>query len=238
MNKLLLNPIVNENLQKLIEIRDTVVHFYYDEALSYLVYALGVASLRNFQKLVSDWFQKSLLEYNFYILPLGFAYNFRTHSLLQFEQKPQVIANLISSVSAARLLGEQSDGFYFICEVTTKIVSAKKFKDNPDLVTHVDTDADPDAIIVERLQRLIDKYPLSYAQLCEKIKAEKPDVKQQHINTIIRDHGIKNEPRYSGYNFRTKLQSDQYSETNILPTGVPNIYNEDAVRYILAILNS
>src|SRR5712692_964327 len=83
-----LDPIVVENLNKLIDIRDTAVHFYQSDVLSYLLYTLGVASLRNYQKLIASWFSKSLLDYNFYILPLGFVYNFKTLSMLELEKGP------------------------------------------------------------------------------------------------------------------------------------------------------
>ena len=62
MKHVKLDTAVMENLSSLIEIRDTAIHFYNDKALSYLVYTLGVASLKNYQKLIKTWFDKSLLE--------------------------------------------------------------------------------------------------------------------------------------------------------------------------------
>ncbi len=119
---------VISNLEHLVEIRDTAIHYYHDSAIAYLVYTLGVASLKNYQKLVSDWFGRSLLEYNFYILPLGFAYNFQTLSLLDLDTKPEAIANLIKSVSLQQESLSDSSDYHFVCEVTTQLVSAKNLQ--------------------------------------------------------------------------------------------------------------
>lgn len=236
MNILSLDSAVSKNLEKFIEIRDTTIHFYNDESISYLVYTLGVASLRNYQKLINDWFGKSLLAYNFYILPLGFAYNFKTLSLIELEDKPTTISNLIKSVSDTQSALDKSD-FHFICEVTTKIVSAKKFTQEPDLVTTIDKDSDTSAIIVERLQRLTDLYPLSYHQVLDKVKKAKPNVKQNQIDKVIRENKLKDNNKYCGYNFRTKLQEDNYQKTSQLPKGITCIYNEDAIRFIIEQIN-
>src|ERR1039457_3875953 len=60
---------IAENLLALISIRDSAVHLYATQALNYLVYSLGVAALQNYQKFVYQSFGRSLIEYNFYILP-------------------------------------------------------------------------------------------------------------------------------------------------------------------------
>ena len=69
---------LTENLFSLTSIRDSAIHLYATQSLSYLVYTLGVAALQNYQKFVFQTFGRSLLEYNFYILPLAFAYNFKS----------------------------------------------------------------------------------------------------------------------------------------------------------------
>ncbi len=234
MWKVSLNPIITNNLEKLIEVRDTVVHFYHDEALSYIIYILGVASLRNYQKLINEWFGKSLLEYNFYILPLGFAYNFKTLSMLELGQKPEAISNLINSVAETQSATEPSEGFHFVCEITTTIISTKKITaDDADFVTMVDPEANPDTVIVERLQRLTDKYPLSFKQVWERIKTAKPTAKQKDVYRIIKEHKIKENSKLSSYNFRTKAQRENYEKTGALPSAPTSIYNDDAVRYII-----
>lgn len=42
LNKLALDNAVVENIKALVEVRDTVTHFYYDDVLEYIVFSLGV----------------------------------------------------------------------------------------------------------------------------------------------------------------------------------------------------
>jgi len=73
-----LPSLVLENLNALIQIRDAAIHLTADSpTLPYLVFSLGSASLQNYSKLIKSWFDRSLSEYNFYILPLGFTYPFK-----------------------------------------------------------------------------------------------------------------------------------------------------------------
>ena len=44
---------------------------------------------------------------------------------------------------------------------------------------------------------------------------------------------VKDNPKLSGYNFRTKAQQEAYEKTGKLPLGIPSIYNLDAVRFII-----
>lgn len=234
IRELQLNPTVSENLLSLIEIRDTAVHFFHDESIAYAIYTLGVASLKNYQKLIQDWFGRSLLEYNFYILPLGFAFNFQTLSTIDFQRKPTVVANILISITNTQNSLEPSN-FHFICEITTQIISAKKFADDvpPDLVTTIDSEA-ADAVIVQHLQRLTDKYPLTYSEVVERIRKAKPDVNQNHINKIIKETKLKDNPDYSAYSFRSKKHRERYEATGELPSAITSIYNENAVRFILS----
>jgi len=238
MKETKLDSVIVSNLTNLIEIRDTAVHFYNDESISYLIHTLGVASLKNYQKLINKWFNRSLLEYNFFILPLAFAYNFKTLSLLELEKKPDVISNIIKSVSAEQLSLKPSSEFHFVCEITTEIRSAKKFTGESDFTTVIGLNGTSDGPIIIQTQHLIDKYPISYAELHKKVKKERPEIKQNQINKFIKDNKIKINERYSFYSFRTKIQYDKYKKTGLLPNGTTSIYNDDAVRYIIENIES
>jgi len=233
VKRLNLAPPIHENLNALIEIRDTVVHFFTSESLSYLVYTLGVAALRNYQRLVKDWFDQSLLNYNFYILPLGFAYNFQTLSLIDLDKEPEAISKLLQTVSTMQAADESSEtsGYHFVCEVATQVISAKKLTGGADFTTAVDPNAT--GTIVFRDRNLIDKYPIDYKTLMERVKQAKPNIKQPVIHKVIREHHIKSNPNFSAYNFRTQRHKDAYERDGILPKGIVSIYNEDAIRYII-----
>ena len=85
INTLNLGEPIYENIKTMLEIRDSAIHFYNDKDTSRIIYTLGAASIKNYQKLVKDWFGRSLLDYNFYILPLGFSYPFKTISLVDLS---------------------------------------------------------------------------------------------------------------------------------------------------------
>ncbi len=236
MKELNLDPAIVGSLDSLITIRDTVVHLYATESLSYLVYALGAAALQNYQKLVGKTFGRSLLEYNFYILPLAFAYNFRTLSAIDCDNEPESVAAILRSVTASQETIESTD-FHLVCEISTELRSAKKF---------VAGDADLSVVvaptgsekIVYRTQPLTDKYPLSYYQVMEKVRAAVHGSKQHEIDGAIKALKLKGNPTYSAYNFRTKLQEEQIKKTNSVPKGMTSIYNEDAVRILIKVLGT
>jgi hypothetical protein len=56
MRQLGIEQPITANIKVLVEIRDTVIHFYHDQSLSYLIYTLAVASLQNYQKLIATSF--------------------------------------------------------------------------------------------------------------------------------------------------------------------------------------
>lgn len=231
MQVLSLPLVVKDNLGALVDIRDTAVHLYHTDPLSYLVYTLGLAALRNYQKAMRDWFGRSLLEYNFYILPLGFAYNFQQLSLIDLDKGPESVARLIAAVMGSKASADSSSGYYLVCEIGIEMKAAKHFPAGADITAAVASNPEG-AIIVQRTVPLTHRYPLTYRDLCAKVKRLRPGVKQSEIDRVIKDHSIKKDQRMAAINFRNKGQEDDYRETGLLPQGIPIIYNEDAVRFI------
>lgn len=234
MRKLQLDQAIVSNLETLIEIRDTAVHFYHSQTLSYIVFSLGVAALKNYQTLVAAWFGKSLLDYNFYILPLAFAHNFRTLSMIEVEKEPEVIGNLISSISGAQATVDQSGGFYFACEIATEVKAAKSYSGNADILAVFDPAAADGTAVFVQTQRLIDKYPISYRELLKRVQQARPGTTANMINASLKQLGIRGDARYSAYNFRNKQQERTYASTGVVPGSATCIYNEDAVQLLIA----
>lgn len=230
-----LDHIIAANLKAMIEIRDTAIHFYHDQPLCYLIYTLAAASLQNYQKLIGTWFGKSLLAYNFYILPLGFAYNFKTLSLLELEKEPDVISNLIKSVIDMQSSIDQSSEFHFVCEITTQLRKKVHYVVDADFSVAIDSSTE-ETIMIDRVVPLVEQYPFSYTDLREKVKKERPNAKQTSIDRIIRDYDIKNNPKMSAYNFRSKAHRDSFEKTKSISSSTPSIYNENAVRFIITLL--
>lgn len=85
----------------------------------------------------------------------------------------------------------------------------------------------------ERINRL-KEYPLSAHELAQKIRS-KSDIRQSEIWRIINENNIKSNPDYSLYNFRNKSQEEEYEQSGKVAKGVPSIYKESAVDYIINI---
>jgi hypothetical protein len=234
MKKLDLDPAIAGNLDGLIGVRDAAVHFYASESLAYLVYTLGAAALQNYQTFVRHRFGRTLLEYNFYILPLAFAYNFKTLALIETDREPPAVAALLKSVAAAQETIESTD-YHLVCEISAELRSAKKFVMETADVSLVVASAGSDKIVY-RTQPLTDKYPLSYYEVIQKVRSAVPRLKQHEIDHAIKSLKLKANPTYSAYNFRTKLQQERARKANSLPVGLTSIYNEEAVRILIQVL--
>ena len=230
-NKAGVEMAVRENLVHFVEIRDTAVHLFHEEPIVYLVYILGVAALRNFQRLAKEWFDRSLSEYSFYILPLGFTYQFKTLTMLELETQPKHIANIVKSAAATQNSMDNTEEFYFICEVGTQIKSAKKIVGEPHFETAVDPTAE-NATIVFRYRNIVDQYPLSYKEVYQRVKKAIPDMKQPQLNKAFKNLGIKANPDFAYFVFRYKQQEEEYKQTGKLPN-LTSVYNEDAVRVLV-----
>ncbi len=86
-------------------------------------------------------------------------------------------------------------------------------------------------------KRLTDEYPYSYKKLEQIIKKQKPGIKISKIQKVIKDNDLKNDTRYSSYNFRNKDQEDIFKKTEKPPKNVPSIYNDAAAQFILKVLS-
>lgn len=219
---------VIKNISHLVEIRDTAVHMTAESpTLPYLVFTLGTASLRNYVKLIGDWFGISLAQYHFYILPLGFASPFKTLRMADMNREPIEIRALINAVSADQHSLAHSDDYHFICEVTTTLVSAKKITQETDLIAAVGQ-TDPCAIVVQRNVSSLDQYPLSAQEVYQAVKKEYPEAKQNEVWNAIKDLNLKGNRKYSKHSYRTKADEAKGPKKT---TTV--IYNQDAVKMLV-----
>lgn len=85
--------------------------------------------------------------------------------MLNLEQKPDAIANVVRMVTKSHEGIDSSGGFHFVCEVTTEIKSAKKFTGGADFTTVIDPAAAPGTAVYVKTQNPHDRYPLSYKKL-------------------------------------------------------------------------
>lgn len=232
MRKLDLDPLLIENLRHLVDIRDCSVHLYDSRPLKYIVYTLGLAAIRNYQRLATRWFDRSLHEYNLFILPLAFEYNFETLSTLDLSGEPEEISRLLTSVVS--LQPEATEGPYsLVCEIATNVVSAPR-ADRSQVPVRLTDDPAVAPTVIFKTQEVIDKYPLRYIDLWRKVKAEVPQVKQNTFHAVISRCKLKSNTRYAHPVFPNRAKKVKAEKLGHAPKGTAYIYNEDAVRLIVA----
>ncbi|MCI0565304.1 MAG: DUF3644 domain-containing protein, partial [Nitrososphaera sp.] len=62
------------NIQALLELRDSAIHFYNRSGnFSVRIQELGTACIKNFAAATAEWFKRDLSEFNFYLMPLSFV---------------------------------------------------------------------------------------------------------------------------------------------------------------------
>lgn len=93
-------------------------------------------------------------------------------------------------------------------------------------------------VIQEVKENLLMEYPLSAMEVVKVVKEQLPNISRNKVWEVIKDNNMKNNREYSVYNFRNKKQEDLYKETRKLPGGTPNIYNYEAVDFIVTTLKS
>jgi hypothetical protein len=63
-----------KNLEALLELRDSAIHFYNrSPVFAQRLQEIGAASVKNFAAAAADWFKRDLSEFNFYLMPLSFV---------------------------------------------------------------------------------------------------------------------------------------------------------------------
>lgn len=223
--------VVTNNIQSLIEVRDNFIHFVNDENVNYLIFSLGVASLKNYHKICKEWFGNSIDKYNFYILPLGFVYNFKSMNILDLDREKEPVKKLIGNI-AKNQSEVNNTGYEFICEIEVNLKSAKRITKSTDLEISINPEATSAATII-REKRIVDSYPLTATELYKSVKKELPQIRRNQFFKYIAQKGIKNDRKYSAYLFRNKRQKDNYEKNQILPNGIASLYNHDCLKFVI-----
>lgn len=220
---------IRENILQLVRIRDAAIHLTAEsKTLPYIAFQLGTASVRNYAKLINKWFGISLSDYNFYILPLGFSYPFKTLSGIEFKKEPEVIMSIISDIESCKKNQSANDEYFFVCEIQTTLISAKKITENTDVTVGIDPESN-NKVIISRKISLIDQYPYSWSAAYEKCHTAVKTLTRPQFTKFISENSIKDNPKYSTYNFRTK-QEEIKGPTKL----TPSIYNEEFIRLVIS----
>jgi len=152
------------NLELLVEIRDTSVHFINrDLHFSRRVQDVGTAALRNFITLATAWFGVDFSRYNFYLMPISFFHGFEAFqptSVSAYSEQMQRLLQYIADQEKAHASSALGDSQVTLC-VKTEFVRSQsaeaievRFTNNPSA---------PELQLKEEDVRA--RWPLNYAEL-------------------------------------------------------------------------
>lgn len=186
-----LKDAVKSNLDGMLEIRDNAIHFMNTSPqLAIKVQELGTANIQNYVNLVQRWFDKSLDEYNFYLMPLGFIRDFKSADSVALNQDEKKLLQFI------RNLGRETEeealsGFHVTLEVDLKFQRSKSGDAAKVRVTN-----DPEAPEVRLSEENIrEKYPWDYWDLTRRLQERYEDFKINQKYHSIRKPLLDN-PKY------------------------------------------
>ena len=91
-------------------------------------------------------------------------------------------------------------------------------------------------VVVTIPEKLTELYPYAAMDMADKVQQRASTADRNRVWKVIRDHDLKDDPRYSSYNFRNKAQEETYRESGTLPVATPSIYNPAAVDLIVSIV--
>lgn len=229
------NKAVCANIKKIIDIRDKVEHTLFaggDEKFG----ALFQSNCLNFDHYLTEWFGKDLTLSNNLSLALQFV-GLQKEQVIDMDLStwPPEIKAIYESIDRSEFAS--NDAFkikvYYGTEATSKTKS-----DITQLISYDETDKTPKTVVKKVEVDKLTNYPLTYTQVAQKIREKKPQITTNVLNKIISDKNIKRNEEYACINFRNENQKQQYKKAKTIPKGVPIIYKETVVDYIISIYDS
>jgi hypothetical protein len=204
------------NIQLLLEIRDTAIHFYHQTGrLQVDLQRIGAASLENFVILTKQWFNQSLSKYNFYLMPLSFmAAPSQMRAVLLNEEEKKFL-NYVKTLESNT---EAVNSNYAVTINIEVAFNKSKVKNALDVrITN-----DPKATAVRLTDEQVrEKYPWSYLQLTAECRKRYSDFK-----AIDKYHKIRklliNDKRYC----HTRKLDPENPKSAKQDFYNPNIFNE------------
>ena len=161
------------NLEGLQEIRNNAVHLAnYNSRISELVQQLGSANVVNFVKLVREWFDEDLGQYDFYLMPLAFFRDSSRSTMIHLTSGEQRVIDTILSLYQGSKRGDGDYQMLFEMEVRLKSSS------DPAAV-RLARGSDENAVPVFLEEEDVrERYPWDYRTLTNRLKSRYSDFKE------------------------------------------------------------
>jgi len=167
-----LDNIVWLNIQAILEIRDSSIHFYNRFGLfSIRLQEVGSATLKNYVSLINDWFGKDLSQYNFYLMPLSFMTIRSSVDAVILNKEERNFISYVESLESCQ--NESNDKFAVTVNIDVKFTRSKA-KDALSVKVTKDTDATPIRLTEEQIR---EKFPWDYDDLTKECRKRYKDFK-------------------------------------------------------------
>ena len=177
-----INPTVRKNLEMMCEIRDNAIHFFNKGPnLSQIVQELGTACLKNYLALIRQWFGFDMSRYNFYMMPLAFAYEGAHMQAVSSNSHERKLINFLQS-EVEKFENLSSDDFRV--SMRLGLLFAKSKDSN---APKVQLSNDPDAVKINLSEEDVrEKYPWDYDILTTRLRKRFVDFKANEQYHTIR----------------------------------------------------
>ena len=163
-----LDPIAKDNLDALLELRDTSVHFFHqsESRLAESLQEIGAASLKNFVLATKDWFDRDLSDFNFYLMPLSFVDLPRQTEAIVLNKEERNFLQYLQHL-AAGTDGSVSD-YCVIANIEVKLTRSKAKGVQKVRVTN-----DPNAEELRMTEEQVrENYPWDYSELTDRCRKQ------------------------------------------------------------------
>ena len=178
------------NIEALLELRDSSIHFYNtSHNFSNRLQEIGAASLKNFVTLVREWFDRDLGEFNFYLMPLSFMKLPTQTKGIVFNNEEK---NFLKYLKQLEIKADETDFKYSVAvNIDVKFLRSKT---RDTLGVHIADPDDPNAVEVRMTEeQVLEGYPWDYKKLTEKCMERYSDFKRNNDYHKIRKSICKKE---------------------------------------------
>lgn len=178
------------NLEAMIELRDTAVHFYHtNPAISERVLELGLACVKNFVSAAREWFNEDLSRFHAYLMPLSINPLPSVPSVQLTRDERSFVAYLENLRPKEE---DPASSYAFAVNVEVKFVRSKASDAFP-----VRTTSDPNAPAVRLTEEQIrERYPWDYGELTRRCQDRYLDFKVNQQYHGIRKR-LESDPRFA-----------------------------------------
>jgi hypothetical protein len=182
---------VCRNLQILTELRDSAVHFYYDNSeFEKRLHEIGAAAVTNFYAALRAWFKHEPLPSTAYFMPLAFV-SPKSLSATNLTSEEKRVLKFISAQMAS---AEEDPGSPYAVAVNLEL---RFVRSKSEAATPVRVSNDPDALPVRLSEEdVLARWPWTYDELTSQCRKRYSDFKADHKYHELRK-ALASKPAYA-----------------------------------------